>query len=74
MGQSFFGVNSRSLSLVQRQTPGIFGERSIPVVRVLSTFCKGAADSLSCMASGLMEEIPLSPYSVSPGAVTVYVT
>ena len=40
---------------------------------VVTTFCSdfsGAADSLNRIFSGLIEEMPLSLYSVRPGALT----
>src|SRR5918993_1077280 len=74
IGQSSFGVNCSSLSLIQNQVPAIAGDSSTPVV---TTFCNdfnGAADSLNRIFSGLMDQMPLSLYSVRPGAATTYVT
>jgi hypothetical protein len=47
-------------------------ERLIHWPIVLSTCCNGAADRLKSTVSALLEEIPVSPYSVRPGALTVY--
>ena len=69
-GQSSFGVNCSSLSSIQNHVPAIVGDRSTPVVTTFCSDFNGAADSLNRIFSGLIEEMPLSLYSVRPGALT----
>src|SRR5437762_13068424 len=73
-GQSSFGVNWSCLSFTQNQTPAIAGEMTTPEVTRFSTCDSGAADSLKSTFIDWMDVMPLSPYSVGPGAVTVYST
>ena len=54
-GQSSFGVNCSSVSLIQNHVPASAGDRSMPVVTAVLICFSGAADSLNTIVSGLIE-------------------